>query len=58
MIDIPWYYDISSWDGLKTWLASENKLDKPKGIILSYNEWNPLGIDPETEEEELNEQEE
>ena len=25
---------------------------KPKEVILSYNEWNPLGIDPEIDEEE------
>jgi hypothetical protein len=50
--EIPWYYDVSSWEGLKTWLGSENRLDKPKEVILSYNEWNPLGIDPEIDEEE------
>jgi len=51
VLDIPWYYDISSWDKLKTWLGSENKLDKPPKFLLSYNEWNPLGIDIKEEEE-------
>ena len=51
-LDIPWYYDISSWDKLKTWLGSENKLDKPKDFILSYNEWNPLGVDVDDNQEE------
>jgi len=49
--EVPWYYDISSWDGLKRWLGSENKLDKPPKFLLLYNEWNPLGIDLEPEEE-------
>ena len=48
--EIPWYYDISGWEGLKTWLGGENKLDKPPEFLLSYNEWNPLGIDIEEEE--------
>ena len=43
--EIPWYYDISSWDKLKTWLGSEHQLNKPKEVIMSYNEWNPLGVD-------------
>ena len=50
--EVPWYYDVSSWEGLKTWLGSENKLDKPKEVILSYNEWNPLGVDADDEQEE------
>ena len=48
--EVPWYYDIASWSGLKTWLASENKLDKPKDFILSYNEWNPLGENSDSDE--------
>ena len=51
-LEIPWYYNISSWEGLRTWLGSENKLDRPKDLILSYNEWNPLGAgDGELNEE-------
>jgi hypothetical protein len=42
---VPWYYDVSSWEKLKTWLKSEEKLDKPKDFLLSYNEWNPLAVD-------------
>ena len=52
ILDIPWYYDVSSWNGLKKWLGSKNTLDKPKEIILSYNEWNPLGVDVNDEQEE------
>ncbi len=51
-IEVPWYYDISNWQGLKTWLGSEHKLDKPKDFILSYNEWNPLGVDVNDDDEQ------
>tara|TARA_R110000824_G_scaffold11622_14_gene50983 strand:+ start:6452 stop:7333 length:882 start_codon:yes stop_codon:yes gene_type:complete len=47
IVPLPWYYDISSWDGLKKWLISDYSLDKPKEIILSYHEWNPIGVDNE-----------
>lgn len=43
ILELPWYYNISSWNNLKKWLASEHTLDRPKDIILAYNEWNPLG---------------
>jgi len=49
-VEIPWYYNVSSWEGYKEWIASENSLDKPKDFILSYSEFNRLG-------EELNEEE-
>jgi hypothetical protein len=47
VIDIPWYFDISSWEGLKKWLGSDYSLDKPAASILSYHEWNPIGVDNE-----------
>ena len=47
IMELPWYYDISSWDKLKKWLNSDNSLDKPKEVILSYSEWNPIGVDNE-----------
>jgi hypothetical protein len=49
-VELPWYYDVSSWEGLKSWLASDYSLDKPKDFILSYSEFNKLG-------EELDEKE-
>ena len=42
-LEMPWYYDISSWDGLRKWLASDQTLDRPNDLIFSYNEWNPIG---------------
>ena len=49
VLEIPWYYDVSSWEGLKKWLVSDYSLDKPKEFILSYHEWNPIGVDNEQE---------
>ena len=49
VMELSWYYDISGWDKLKKWLNSDNSLDKPKEIILSYSEWNPIGVDNEQE---------
>ena len=48
-LEVPWYFDISNWEGLKKWLASDYSLDKPTSTILSYHEWNPIGVDNEQE---------
>jgi hypothetical protein len=47
--ELPWYYDVSSWEGLRTWLGGEHSLPRPKDFLMSYNEWNPLGRDLEEE---------
>jgi len=49
VVDLSWYYDISSWEKLKNWLASEKKLDRPSEVLISYGEWNLLGKDNEEE---------
>jgi len=41
--EVPWYYDVSNWQSLRTWLGSENFLKKPPEFILSARELNPLG---------------
>ena len=46
-VEASWYYDVGSWDGLKKWLGSDYSLDKPAEVILSYHEWNPIGVDNE-----------
>lgn len=50
LLEVSWYYDVSNWKGLRKWLGSENNLDKPADFLLSYSEWNPLGVDLEEEE--------
>jgi hypothetical protein len=49
VLKIPWYYDVSSWEGLKKWLSCDFSLVKPREIVLSYHEWNPIGVDNEEE---------
>ena len=46
-LKIPWYYNISNWNGLCTFLGSEDckKLDKPRNI--GYHKLNVIGIDNE-----------
>ena len=48
-LEVPWYYDVSSWEGLRKWLSSQYSLDRPQEIVLSYHEWNPIGVDNEEE---------
>jgi len=52
VLEVPWYFDISSWGGLKKWLGSDYSLDKPPQSILSYHEWNPIGVDNENSNEQ------
>ena len=51
MLEIPWYYNIDSWDNFRTFLSSKEceKLDKPPEEVLKYHEWNPIGVDNEEE---------
>ena len=45
-IELPWYYNIDSWEGYREFFASEhNKLAKPKE--MRYGEWNIIGEDGE-----------
>jgi len=50
-LEIPWYYNIDSWDNFRIFLSSKEceKLDKPPEEILKYHEWNPIGVDNEKE---------
>jgi len=50
IMEVPWYYDVSSWEGLKKWLSSDFKLDKPMKVMSQYSEWNPIGVDNNVEE--------
>ena len=50
-LDIPWYYNIDSWDNLRAFLGSKEcrKLSRPSKEMLGYHEWNPIGVDNEEE---------
>tara|TARA_R100001594_G_scaffold139253_2_gene183510 strand:+ start:2779 stop:3723 length:945 start_codon:yes stop_codon:yes gene_type:complete len=50
-VEMEWYYDISSWENLCEYLASDEsrKMKKPKLSYLKYRTWNKVGEDdPET----------
>jgi len=48
-VEMEWYYDISSWDNLCIYLASEErkKMLRPKLPFFKYKEWNKVGEDDE-----------
>ena len=48
-VEMEWYYDISSWDNLCIYLASEErkKMLRPKLPFFKYKEWNKVGEDEE-----------
>jgi len=47
VLEVPWYYNISTWDGLCAFLGSKDrkKLDKPYDI--GYHKLNSIGTDNE-----------
>jgi len=48
-VEMEWYYDISSWDNLCIYLASEErkKMLRPKLPFFKYKKWNKVGEDEE-----------
>ena len=47
VVEAPWYKRIDNWDGLRDFLSSEFKLERPSKKLFSYKEWNPIGEDRE-----------
>jgi len=48
-VEMEWYHDISSWEGLRQYLGSTNslKLKAPKLPYLKTKSWNKIGVDDE-----------
>ena len=48
-LELKWFYEIDSWDAYCNFLASPERkqLGHPGQLIISYREWNPIGIDLE-----------
>ena len=48
-VELPWFYNIDSWEGYCNFLASEERhaVTRPFNKILKYNELNPIGEDNE-----------
>jgi len=43
--EVKWYHKIDSWKLFCDYAASGNSLTRPAKCILSYREWNPIGVD-------------
>ena len=39
-VEVPWFYDVSSWTGYTDFISSGESLTRPKG--MKYNEWNEI----------------
>ena len=48
-IELPWYKKIDSWETFCAYAGSpeSEKIFRPAKCILSYGEWNPIGVDNE-----------
>jgi hypothetical protein len=48
-VEVPWYYNIDSWDGYCDFLSSEERKEvkRPHPIFMKYHEWNEIGVDDE-----------
>lgn len=46
-VELPWFYQIDSWDGYCDYLSSEERkqIKHPGKLVISYREFNPIGID-------------
>ena len=52
--EIPWHYQIDSWDSYCKFLSSEekNEMRHPGKLVISYRELNPIGVDNENENDD------
>ena len=48
-LELPCYYNVGTWEGLRKYLGSDYSLDRPGGDVLGYHEWNLIGVDNEEE---------
>jgi len=46
-LEVPWFYQIDSWNTYCKYLASEEKdeMRHPGRLVMSYRELNPIGVD-------------
>lgn len=49
IVEVPWYYNISSWDDYCNFLSSEERktVKRPHPLFMKYHEWNEIGVDDE-----------
>tara|TARA_R110002020_G_scaffold463852_1_gene684121 strand:+ start:1514 stop:2362 length:849 start_codon:yes stop_codon:yes gene_type:complete len=48
-LELNWWYPIDSWDRYCVYLSSEERKEvrHPGQLVISYREWNPVGVDDE-----------
>tara|TARA_Y100000034_G_scaffold80105_1_gene96123 strand:- start:294 stop:1181 length:888 start_codon:yes stop_codon:yes gene_type:complete len=42
-VELPWYWNIDNWEGLKEFLSSGDEIRRPNKDLLSYHEFNSIG---------------
>jgi hypothetical protein len=49
VVELPWHYNIDNWESYCQFLGSEERkqIKRPHKLILSYREFNPIGVDNE-----------
>tara|TARA_Y100000593_G_scaffold14363_1_gene27180 strand:+ start:16 stop:906 length:891 start_codon:yes stop_codon:yes gene_type:complete len=45
MVELPWYWNIGSWEGLREFLSSGDKIERPNKDLLSYHEYNKISCE-------------
>ena len=43
VVEVPWYWNIDNWEGLKEFLSSGDELKRPNKEMLFYREFNKIG---------------
>jgi len=46
-LELSWYYDVSSWDKLRSYLGSEHEVFRPNKTIFSHHESGYIGVNNE-----------
>jgi len=54
ILKLPWYHKIDNWENYCSFMSSDDKhqISRPPKYILDYHEWNPIGKDNYSEENE------
>jgi hypothetical protein len=49
--DLEWYHNISNFGGYRSFMASQDYLERPKKKFFGYKEWNLIALDEEDKED-------
>ena len=42
-IEVPWYYNVDTWDGYSKFIGSDNKLERPEKGLVKHREYSQIG---------------